>query len=108
MESNRKDKIVFNQPKSFEQRKQLAKILVERLQYRIPVAIDALDNAADNAFAAWPERIYIVGPGGKVLYKGGMGPFGFLPEDAEKAMAGLALPRLPSVGGSTPVGGSLQ
>ena len=39
-----------------------------------------------QTFAAWPERIYILGAGGKVLYKGGMGPFDFDPNDAEKAL----------------------
>ena len=63
-----------------------AKILVDRLKYRVPLAIDAMDNRTDKAFAAWPERIYILGEGGKILYKGGPGPFGFKPDEAEKAL----------------------
>jgi hypothetical protein len=60
---------------------------VDRLKYRLPVAIDAMDNRADAAFAAWPERIYILGAGGRVLYKGGMGPFGFHPDEAGKKLS---------------------
>ena len=82
MDSNRKDQVVFRQPKLFAERQDAAKILVDRLKYRMPVALDAMDNRADQAYAAWPERIYILGAGGRVLYKGGMGPFGFLPEEA--------------------------
>ena len=52
----------------------------------MPLAIDSLDNPAEKTFAAWPERIYILGPGGKVLYKGGMGPFGFDVDAGEKAL----------------------
>lgn len=89
MDSNREDKVVFKQPRSFDERKTAATILVDRLAYRMPVAIDSLDNQADKAFAAWPERIYILGRGGRVLYKGGMGPFGFEPDEAEKALAAL-------------------
>jgi hypothetical protein len=89
MDSNQEDKVVFNQPKTFDERKTAATILVDRLAYRMPVAIDSLDNQADKAYAAWPERIYIVGRGGRVLYKGGMGPFGFHPDEAEKALASL-------------------
>lgn len=87
MDSNVEDKIVFKQPRLFEERREAVKILVERLKYRMPVAIDAMDNRADAAFAAWPERIYIVGPGGRVLYKGGMGPFEFRPEEAGKRLS---------------------
>jgi hypothetical protein len=89
MASNREEKLVFNQPKLFDERRGLARVLVERLQYRLPLAIDGMDNAADRAFAAWPERIYVIAPGGRVAYKGEMGPFGFHPEEAEKALAAL-------------------
>ena len=90
MKSNREEKIVFNQPKTFEERKAAAGILVERLHCKLPLAIDSMDNRAETAFSAWPERIYILAPGGRVIYKGGMGPFGFHPEEAEKVLAGLA------------------
>jgi len=87
MDSNRQEQIVFRQPTTFEQRQALAKILVGRLKYRSPVAIDGMDNAADKAFAGWPERIYVVGRGGRVVFKGDMGPFGFKPEEAQKSLA---------------------
>ena len=87
MDSNKEDKVVFKQPRHFAERQDAARILVDRLKYRMPVAIDAMDNRADEAFAAWPERIYIVGAGGRILYKGGMGPFGFLPEEAAQKLS---------------------
>ena len=89
MDSNKTDQVVFKQPRVFAERHDAAKILVERLKYRMPVAIDAMDNRADQAFAAWPERVYILGAGGRVLYKGGMGPFGFLPQEAGERLADL-------------------
>jgi hypothetical protein len=94
MDSNLEEKIVFKQPKLFAERQDAVKILVERLKYRMPVAIDGMDNRADAAFAAWPERIYIVGPGGRVAYKGGMGPFEFDVKEAGERLSGLlgALP----------------
>ena len=92
MDSNREENFVFNQPRVFKERKALAKVLVDRLKYRLPVAIDTMDNRTEKAFAAWPERIYILGEGGKILYKGKVGPFGFHPQEAEKALAGLVRP----------------
>ena len=97
MDSNVEDKIVFKQPKLFAERQAAVKILVERLKYRMPVAIDAMDNRADAAFAAWPERIYIVGPGGRIVYKGGMGPFEFDVREAGERLSEL-LGGLPSAG----------
>jgi hypothetical protein len=99
MENNRKDQIVFKQPRLLAERRDAATILVERLKYRVPVAIDAMDNRADQAYAAWPERIYILGAGGRVLYKGGMGPFGFVPEEAGKTLSDLIRPVPAKAGG---------
>lgn len=61
-------------------------MLVDVFRFRMPLAIDGLDNAFDSAFAAWPERLYVLAPGGTVVYKGGMGPFGFDTEGAETAL----------------------
>jgi len=87
MDSNRTEKYVFKQPKTLEERKKLAQVLVDRLAFRLPVAIDSLSNDADREFGAWPERIYVVGKGGRIAFKGDLGPFGFDPEAAEKALA---------------------
>lgn len=98
MDSNREEKLVFNQPRQMEERRKLVQVLVDRLKYRIPVAIDAMDDRADKLFAAWPERIYVLGAGGRILFRGDVGPFGFLPEEAEKVLAGLPVP--PATSGS--------
>jgi hypothetical protein len=96
MDSNRQDHVVFKQPRVLGERQDAAKILVDRLKYRMPVALDAMDNRADQAYAAWPERIYILGAGGRVLYKGGMGPFGFVPAEAGQRLSEvLAVPATP-------------
>lgn len=87
MDSNREDQIVVKQPLSFEERREAAKILVERLKYDMPLAIDSMDNRAEAAYAAWPERLYVVAKGGRIVYRGGLGPFGFDPDEMEKALA---------------------
>jgi hypothetical protein len=101
MDSNVEEKIVFKQPRLLEERREAAKILVERLKCRLPVAIDGMDNGADVAFAAWPERIYIIGSDGRVAYKGGMGPFEFDVEEAKQKLGELlaASPRAARAGG---------
>jgi len=90
MESNRKDAFVFVQPRTFEERRKLAMILPDRLKYRIPIAVDTIDGRAEKAFAAWPERIYVIAAGGRVVYKAEPGPFGFKPEEAEPSLKRLA------------------
>ena len=40
-----------------------------------------MDNAVDKAYAAWPERLFVVGVDGKIAYAGGQGPFEFKTEE---------------------------
>jgi hypothetical protein len=89
MDSNVQDRIVFKQPRTFEERRTAAALLVDRLKYRAPLAIDSIQGEAEEAYGAWPERIYIIGTDGRIDYKGGMGPFGFHPDEAEKRLVAL-------------------
>ncbi len=89
MDSNKKDKFVFTQPRSIDERLKLARLLPERLKLRIPVAVDPMDARADKAFAAWPERIYLLTRGGQVVYRAEPGPFGFKPDEAERRLKRL-------------------
>ncbi len=53
------------------------------------MAVDGVDDAVALAYNAWPERIYIVRPDGRIHYKSGLGPFGFRPAEAEASLAKL-------------------
>jgi hypothetical protein len=89
MESNREEKIVIDQPKSFEERREAARILVERLHYDLPVALDDMEGRAETAYSAWPERLYVVDRGGRLAYCGAVGPFGFDVAEMERALSRL-------------------
>ena len=52
-----------------------------------------MDDAVMTAYAAWPERLYLIDVDGRVLYAGGRGPFGFKPRELEKAIQTLTTPR---------------
>jgi len=39
-----------------------------------------------EAFAAWPERIYVVDAHGRIAHAGGPGPFEFDPDAAAAAL----------------------
>jgi len=87
MKANDDQGICYPQPRSLAQRVAIAGDFVRRFQYRVPLAVDAMDNRADALYGAWPERIYVVDEGGRVAYKGKLGPFGFHPEELEAWLA---------------------
>jgi len=60
----------------------------------VPTLVDEMDYAVMTAYAAWPDRLYLVGLDGHVAYAGGVGPFGFKPTELKRAIDGYlaALP----------------
>jgi hypothetical protein len=87
MKSNVKDDVCYAQPKTLEQRVAIAKDFTARYKFPLPFAIDDMSNAADSAYAAWPERLYIIDETGHVAYRGGMGPFHYKPSEVRDWLA---------------------
>lgn len=83
MDANEKEEVCYRQPKSLADRVVIANDFVKRFRYPIPLAIDPMENPADDVYAGWPERFYIIDTNGTIVYKGETGPFGFHPEEVE-------------------------
>ncbi len=87
MKSNVKDDVCYAQPKTLEQRVAIAKDFTTRFKFPLPFGIDDMSNAADNVYAAWPERLYVIDETGHVVYRGGMGPFNYKPVEVREWLA---------------------
>lgn len=86
MPINVDEEVVFAQPKSAEEREEVAESCVLHLELSIPTLVDDMDNATDQAYSALPDRLYLVGKDGRIAYKGDRGPFGFRPDELEAAI----------------------
>jgi hypothetical protein len=69
-------KISFGQPKTTEARLQVANTFVKDTHFDLPLYVDTIANEANDAYRAWPERLYVI-QDGVVVYQGGPGPFGY-------------------------------
>ncbi len=78
--------IVFNQPKTEEERAAAAESCVLGLNLEIPMAMDDMNNSADNAYIALPDRLYVIDSEGKITFRSGPGPFEFDVDAWEKAI----------------------
>jgi hypothetical protein len=86
MTMNREQDVAVIDPTTNEQRYEAASSCAIRTQIRIPVVIDDLDDAVASAYGGWPDRLYLIGRGGKVAFQGDEGPFGFQPDQLEAAI----------------------
>ena len=73
-------------PETIEERRSAAGDCESSLQYGISTYVDEIEDPVNKAYAAWPTRLYLVGKDGRVAYAGGLGPFGFKPEELRKAI----------------------
>ena len=74
-------------PKTIEERRTVAGQCQESLKFGIRTYVDEMDDAVSKAYAAKPTRLYLVGLDGRLVYAGGLGPYGFSPGALQKAIA---------------------
>jgi len=69
------------------ERAEVAKVCMTKLALEpMPALVDGMDDAVNTAYAAWPDRLYLIGLDGNVAYHGGPGPFEFTPDELEAAI----------------------
>jgi hypothetical protein len=86
VESNESEKILFAQPTTFAARTEIAQVCSLKLELPIPTLVDDMENSTDRKYYALPDRLYLIGSDGRVAYRGGPGPFGFMAADLETAI----------------------
>jgi hypothetical protein len=90
MQSNIKDQVVFASPRNEQERESVAGTCVRKLGIEIPAVLDEFGNSTETAYTAWPDRLYLIDASGYVVYKSKPGPFGFEPDDLQKAVRKVA------------------
>jgi hypothetical protein len=92
VERNVADGVLFRQHQSYDEREVVAATCSLDLDLSIPVLVEEMDNAIDEAYGAAPERLYLIGADGRVAYHGGAGPHFFDLEVWEQAIAASVRP----------------
>ena len=64
----------------------IAGACVRKLGIEIPAVLDEFGNPTEQAYTAWPDRIYLIDAMGRVTYESKPGPFGFNPEELRNAL----------------------
>ena len=78
---------ILEDPVDISERREVARVCMTRLALEpMPALVDSLDDAANAAYSAWPDRLYLFGRDGKIAFRGGPGPFGFQPQELEAAI----------------------
>lgn len=90
VESNVQEGVLFSQHRSYDEREAVAQSCSIDLHIGLPIIIEEMDNAVDEAYGAAPERLYLVDVDGNVAYHGGAGPHFFDLDEWEQAIQACA------------------
>jgi len=79
VKENEQDGVLFTQHQSMQERIEVGEACMIKLALEPPAIAGEMDGLVAKAYAAMPERLYLIGKDGNIAYKGGMGPMFFRP-----------------------------
>ena len=101
MPQNVRDGVLLSAAQTQAEKDEHADVCIRTLDIKFPTLVDRMDNKVELAYAGWPDRLYLIGADGRILYKSAPGPAGFISSELESAIR-KAASREPSYGVATP------
>lgn len=86
---NLQEDIRYLEPRTDEERTEVATVCQQMMDLQMPLLIDSIDNDVEGKYISIPMRLYLVDAKGDLAYVGGEGPFNFKPDEFETAIKGL-------------------
>lgn len=83
---NRRSRVAVHEPARDTERRAVASTCVVNLGMSMDTVTDGVDNAVASAYGGWPHHLYLIDSDGRIAFQGGEGPFGFKPEELERAI----------------------
>ena len=87
---NEREQVQLTPAASDGQKRDYAVMCQRKLHLQFPSAVDGLDNAAEQAYAAWPCKVYVIAADGKIRYVSGLTEQEFSRASLEKALRSVA------------------
>lgn len=92
---NQREGIELPPARDLVEKKAHASLCLRKLSLPFAAVVDGMDAAAEKAYDAWPSRIYLVGPEGRVLFQSHLGELDFQPAELERAIHEILAKRGP-------------
>ena len=78
----------FPYARNIHERKEMAKWLISKKHFDMPVALDTIEDKLLKAYNSWPIRLYIIHDG-TIAFCGDQGPFGYSPPGLDAVLQKL-------------------
>jgi len=88
VEYTNEEDFCFYYARFIDDRKKMARWLIEKKRFKMPIVLDSIENGLLKAYNSWPIRLYIINDG-EVAYCGEQGPLGYDPASVDRALQNL-------------------
>ena len=78
----------FSYAKGIDERKEMAKWMISKKYFDMPVVLDTIEDKLLKAYNSWPIRLYIIHEG-TIAFCGDQGPFGYSPSSLNPVLQRL-------------------
>ena len=78
----------FPYARNIHERKEMAKWLISKKHFDMPVVLDTIEDNLLTAYNSWPIRLYIIHQG-TIVFCGDQGPFGYSPSSLDPVLQKL-------------------
>jgi type I thyroxine 5'-deiodinase len=89
-ESNVREGVQYASARTEGERTVTASACVRTLGIHIPAILDGIENKTERAYTGWPDRLYLIGTDGRVVFKTAPGPYGFSTKGLQQALERVA------------------
>jgi hypothetical protein len=86
MESNDRVGAITAQPKTYDERADVAQKCGRLFNIGFPMLVDTIDDTIGARYSGMPGRMYLLDKSGKVAFKSGRGPYLFKPAELEQSL----------------------
>jgi hypothetical protein len=86
MESNDRYGVTTPQPRSYDERVEVAQMCGRTLGLAFPMLVDTIEDTVGARYSGMPGRLYLIDRQGKVAFKSGRGPYLFKPNELEQSL----------------------
>lgn len=71
------EEVILREPTTDDERAEVANACQIAHDIKLPMLLDGIDDAVEEAYVSEPIRLYVIDPDGIITYNGARGPAGF-------------------------------
>ncbi len=87
---NEREGIELQPASNLAEKQEHAMICSRKLHLPFSAVVDGMDGAVENAYAAWPSRVFVIGKDGRIRYSTRLTELDFHPEELRAALRELS------------------